>query len=303
MITEADLQWWLEVAEWSEWTWAKTYADSAPHWYVVLGRTPELTKEDFVRAARVIHTFGQPGMFHGHVNIYLEHGEWKWWTMDPLVEDTDLINRAKVSEVYGPQLAPATLNPAGPAFYDTVATEYDAMWQAPTDLLENQQVTRLLGEHFRFTAPSVLDVGCGTGLLLDLGITASTMYTGIDPSQGMLNQLMRKHPRVRNLLVGTASEVLPTLGDQQFDLVCALFASASYMTMADWMRMISRAQKLAVFMTYEKDYLPDYWEGEERRQMLVQIEQARVEMLELASRVPNTTRTKIGRFDVTVVKR
>jgi ubiquinone/menaquinone biosynthesis C-methylase UbiE len=42
-------------------------------------------------------------------------------------------------------------------------------------------------------------VGCGTGALLDMKITTPDLYTGIDPSQGMLNQLFRKHPEVTDL--------------------------------------------------------------------------------------------------------
>ena len=44
-ITQADLEWWLDLAARVEWTWAKTYADSAPHSYVVLGRTAGMTAE------------------------------------------------------------------------------------------------------------------------------------------------------------------------------------------------------------------------------------------------------------------
>lgn len=118
-VDERDLHWWLELAGELDWTWAKTYADSAPHRYVVLGRTPGLNRSDFVRAGAVIRTFGQPGKFYRSTNIYLEVGEWKWWTMDPRVVDTDLINRAPRGDSYGPQDAPRT---ATGRF-----TEYDAI--------------------------------------------------------------------------------------------------------------------------------------------------------------------------------
>lgn len=96
-----DLYWWLSLAPSLQWTWAKTYADSAPHWYVVLGTTPGLEQEDFVRAARVIRTFGQPGEFWARTYIYLHDAEtgMKWWTMDDPVEETTLINMAEASLV------------------------------------------------------------------------------------------------------------------------------------------------------------------------------------------------------------
>ena len=39
-ITQADLDWWLEFAATREWTFAKTYAETAPHHYVVAGPHP-----------------------------------------------------------------------------------------------------------------------------------------------------------------------------------------------------------------------------------------------------------------------
>ena len=43
--------------------------------------------------------------------------------------------------------------------------------------------------------PHVLDIGCGTGRVLDLVIVAPERYAGVDSSQAMLNLLLRKHPK------------------------------------------------------------------------------------------------------------
>lgn len=75
MTTPHDLEWWLTLAPTLEWTWAKTYADSAPHWYVVEGKTPGMTREDFIRAGRVIRTYGEPGRFYSMTNLYLFSGD------------------------------------------------------------------------------------------------------------------------------------------------------------------------------------------------------------------------------------
>ncbi|MEO6115352.1 MAG: hypothetical protein ABIP33_03115, partial [Pseudolysinimonas sp.] len=59
-VTTADLDWWLELAPQLAWTFAKTYAETAPHSYIVLGGTPSVTSTELERAAAVIRTFGQP---------------------------------------------------------------------------------------------------------------------------------------------------------------------------------------------------------------------------------------------------
>jgi SAM-dependent methyltransferase len=44
--------------------------------------------------------------------------------------------------------------------------------------------------------PHVLDIGCGTGRVLDLGLVAPDRYAGVDSSQAMLNLMLRKHSKV-----------------------------------------------------------------------------------------------------------
>src|SRR4051794_13746791 len=80
-ISHADLEWWLSIAPTLEWTFARTYAETAPHSYVVVGRTEGLSHEYAVRAGRVIHTFGRPAKFYGATNIYLtsRDGALKLW--------------------------------------------------------------------------------------------------------------------------------------------------------------------------------------------------------------------------------
>ncbi len=104
----ADLEWWLDLAPTLKWTWAVTYADSAPHWYVVEGKTPGMTRDDFVRAGRVIRSYGEPGRFYAMTNLYLFSGDrrlkmWAMWSDPPLDDDATLINLARTDRTYGPQ--------------------------------------------------------------------------------------------------------------------------------------------------------------------------------------------------------
>jgi SAM-dependent methyltransferase len=194
-ITMQDLDWWLTFAGTREWTFAETYAETAPHHYVVAGRTPGVTHEDVVRAARVIHTFGQPGKYYSLTKIYLlsPDGKDRWWTEDNHFTDTTLVNRATTELFYGIQNAPSTVSGVV-SLYDKIATTWDSEHQIAPG--EADHIRLLLSEARGKYPPHVLDIGCGTGRVLDLGLASPDRYAGVDSSQAMLNLLVRKHPKV-----------------------------------------------------------------------------------------------------------
>ena len=226
-IAQADLDWWLGLASALDWTFARTYAQAAPHSYVVLGRTPGMTQDDYVRAARVIHTFGRPAKFYGMTSIYLKSsdGQVKWWTMDSEVTETNLINQATTDRLYGVQNAPST-DSGGETAYDSLATAYDTLHPASDEMTKALRgaVASLSGDF----PPAVLDVGCGTGRILDLGVSTPDRYAGVDPSQPMLNQLVRKHPNVGALYPMRIEQALVAclFTPGQFEIVTALISDA-----------------------------------------------------------------------------
>lgn len=195
MITRGDLNWWLELAPTLDWTFAKTYAKTAPHKYIVEGRTDAMEHDDYVRAARVIHTFGTPGRYYSLTKIYLvsPDGRHRWWTEDNRLTDTTLVNRATTERFYGIQNAPSTATSAESP-YDQVATTWDV--EHPIVGGEVDRAEHLLAGVRGPYPPHVLDVGCGTGRVLDLGLVTPDRYAGLDSSQAMLNMLVRKHPKV-----------------------------------------------------------------------------------------------------------
>lgn len=233
-ITTDDLEWWLELIHELDWVFAVTYAEGAPHEYVRGGHTSGFTAEDCVRAARVIRTFGEPAKFYKTTRIYLTDANgWKYWDMaGDDIRVSSIINRGRVEHVYGVQNAPRTKSETLTA-YDSVATEWDRSLGATDD--ERDQIIELVGSLGTFTKRRVLDIGCGTGLALDLGITEQVRYVGIDPSQAMLNQLVLKYPRLAGVHAMTFSEAIKRrfLGGTRFDLVLALGGSASYLSDQD----------------------------------------------------------------------
>lgn len=243
-ITATDLEWWLKFAATRQWTFAKTYTETAPHHYVVEGRTPGVMHDDMVRAARVIHTFGQPGKYYSLTKIYLVSPDrrFRWWTEDNHFTDTTLVNRAATERNYGIQNAPSTASFIRTP-YDDMATTWDVLH--PTSSGESVRVAELLAGVRGKYPPHVLDIGCGTGRVLDLGLAPQDRYAGVDHSRAMLNLLVRKHPRVAAIFPADVRALLGagTFTPGQFDWV---FVDDAVVLTADEMAQVEQIARNAV---------------------------------------------------------
>lgn len=248
-ITEVDLSWWREKIQRLDWVFAVTYAEGAPHEYIA-DRTEGMNLDDFVRAARVIHRFGEPQKFYKWTRIYLIHDGWKYWTMNDDHRAVALINRGRVEHVYGVQNAPRTKS-ATTSAYDRIASCWDSAIGATAD--ERSAIGRFTDEiTSRYRKYRTLDIGAGTGLALDLRLTEPVRCTAIDPSQAMLNELVRKHPLIARVEPMTFAEVRKSrsLAGTKFDLVLALGGAASYLSDEDLSALPENSRGHYVLSTY-----------------------------------------------------
>lgn len=187
----------------------------APHWYTLRERWTQ--PEPFEAVVQFIRDHGEKERYGKATYIKLQVGSYKYWTMGAPLSETILINRAKVEE------------PAADA-YDQIAPEYDAMWSGPEAREEDRAVIDMIG----YAGGSILDVGCGTGLLLE-HLQRPDFYIGIDPSRRMLDGLKNKFPVASVVQAG-----LETFASgQTFDYVVSLFGSPSYIP-GDGLRRIPR---------------------------------------------------------------
>lgn len=81
------------------WRFAKTMPDW-PHWYVMKPWNPGREAE-FMELARRIFEEGRDeqwaaGTAYERTRRYYVMGAYKYWSMDPTIESTDLINRARL---------------------------------------------------------------------------------------------------------------------------------------------------------------------------------------------------------------
>ena len=98
----------------TRWTFARTYAHTWPHEYVV--RNDE-NAAMILAIARHIFEHGTDGRFYSQVRKYHHEGGKVYWSMTATPEEATLINRCDENQTYEARLAAGTLpgerRPAG----------------------------------------------------------------------------------------------------------------------------------------------------------------------------------------------
>lgn len=112
--------------------------------------------------------------------------------------------------------------------FDGVAEVYDELYTDEPSRLEDAEFIQRWGPLFQDAA--VLDVGCGTGWLLDnLGDRLWPLYLGFDLSPEMVRVASEKHPHRSFEVRDMEAQRWPYC---PWDLVVSLWCSASYMSPA-----------------------------------------------------------------------
>ena len=198
----------------AEYRFARTM-NYIPHSYTL--RKTWVSDDEFVDTIKMIDKFHYEEQFRGRkyrrlaFNGYVYWGSaWKpidWPDGSPA---TQLINRRRQT-YQSPWDEVAHLYDAGPG-----TSEYDRERDAVCEIIES----------YVRQAQSVLDIGCGTGFLLDRFEVRPASYDGIDISHLMLRRLVTKHPaHVDSVEVCSFEEWYPV---QRYDLVLGLFGAGSW---------------------------------------------------------------------------
>jgi hypothetical protein len=247
LLPDDDLNWMLNYIDDCFW---KPSKQSASHAYTVREWRPG-HDADFVKFVELIRTYGHPENFYSKTYIYLHIDGLKYWTMGSPIPETIIINRAPSRAFYGRQVAPVMNRTYAETVYDRLSSRYDDRYSTEAYLAENAKLFNALTPHLK---GSVLDVGCGTGLMLEYFPTSPFLYLGIDPSQGMMNEFIRKFPS--HAFKQQTFDEFNHSG--QFDTAIALFGSPSYINPDNYEKLLASGKDY-YFMFYKQGYLPDYY--------------------------------------------
>ena len=89
-----------------QWTFAKTYASTWPHEYIVRDRVDE---ELFLQLVQHIRKYGYEGSFYAKRITYFDEDGLVYWTMGSPLETTTIVNRCKKEQTYECRLKHGTL--------------------------------------------------------------------------------------------------------------------------------------------------------------------------------------------------
>ncbi len=89
-----------------KWTFAKTYALTWPHEYIVRDRVDEGM---FLMLVRHIRAYGYEGQFYRKAITYFDEDGMVYWTMGSPIEETTIVNRCTREQTYEYRLKHGTL--------------------------------------------------------------------------------------------------------------------------------------------------------------------------------------------------
>ena len=138
--------------------------------------------------------------------------------------------------------------------YDEIASQYDELFTDEESLKENKEVANLL----KVINGSVYEIGCGTGLFIELHPINPDKYMGIDPSSEMLKILRKKHPAYTHSVYDLSFED-EDIWYMAYDNIISLFGSISYVK-KDSLMKIADSGKDYFLMFYKKGYRPVTYE-------------------------------------------
>lgn len=214
-----------------EWKFAKTFKYKAPHWYTLREKWNDDPLFDTI--VQAVRDNAKTEYFWRKPFEVLTFEGWKYWSMGAPIDETILINKAFDS-----------------GQYNDLAWNYDDLFKDKSFQEENKDIADMLNS---FTLDKVYDIGCGTGLLLELLDIEPINYIGIDPSWSMIKRAREKYPNHKFLI--DRFETYRTFHLKENAIAISLFGSMNYV-LPEYLDRVRDYGQRYFLMFYKEDYEP-----------------------------------------------
>lgn len=136
--------------------------------------------------------------------------------------------------------------------FNQIAKTYDSLFEDDKSKLERATIANYLEPHITVNT-TILDIGCGTGVLLDLfPFIRPKNYIAVDSSIHMINKLLEKHPLYEESVICAKYEQTSL---KKQDIRISLFGSINYL---DPNKVLFMSPSNYFFMFYKEGYKPKY---------------------------------------------
>jgi SAM-dependent methyltransferase len=219
----------------SKYKFAKTAKHKNPHWYTLKRHWDE---NEFKNVVQFIRDNGiEEGFWKIKYKCFHYKG-WKYWTMGAPIDETILINKTYVSEQY-----------------NKIAYKYDELFLDPESKKQDVEIFQLLKPHIK--NKKILDIGSGTGLLVNILKPDPENYIGIDPSYIMIKLAKKKFPNYNFKCNKLETYHKPA------DIAISLYGSMNYV-IDDYIDKVIMLAPKHFLVFYKNDYNPEVYERAEK---------------------------------------
>ncbi|NEQ39906.1 MAG: class I SAM-dependent methyltransferase [Okeania sp. SIO3I5] len=133
-------------------------------------------------------------------------------------------------------------------FYDDLAAKYDDWLTNSKYNVQHVNEAVKIFQRYNYTQGSVLDMGCGTGLLSEL-LQGDFEYTGIDISVKMLDYAAKRGYRTINKSFETA---LPEIDDNSYDFIFCLSSLVLFKDAQTTIEQMERIARQAILISLDE---------------------------------------------------